>query len=38
MLPIVLPQRKFYNEQMFVLVHMQLQNHADTRLEKRFKQ
>jgi len=33
----VFPLRKFCTEQMFVLVRMQLRNHADTQLVKRFK-
>jgi len=33
----VFPLRKFYTEQMFVLVLMQLGNHVDTQPLKRFK-
>jgi len=29
--------KKLHSEQMFVLVRMQLRNHADTQLLKRFK-
>jgi len=32
------PLRKFYTEQIFVLVSMQLRNYVDTQLVKRFKQ
>ena len=31
------PLRKFYTEQLFVLVSMQLRNHVDTRPVQRFK-
>ena len=31
------PLRKFYTEQTFVLVRMQLRNHVDTQTVKRFK-
>ena len=33
----VFPLRKFYTEQIFVLVSMQLRNHVDAQLVKRFK-
>jgi len=36
-LPGVLPLRKFYTEQMFVLVRIQLRIHVDTQPMKRFK-
>jgi len=34
----VFPLRKFYTEQMFVLVRMELRKHVNTQLVKRFKQ
>jgi len=36
--PPAYPLGKFYIEQMFVLVRMQLRNQADTRAAQRFKQ
>jgi len=33
----VFPLRNFYTEQMFVSVRMQLRNHVNTQLVKRFK-
>ena len=35
--PAVFPLRKFYTEQIFILVSMQLRNHVETQPLKRFK-